>query len=134
MQVFSSEYLVNSRSCGHLNQPPLVSATNENANGGLQSFIINSDGSLVTQDTISSDGDSPAFAVALSTGQVAVMNYGSGNGRVIPTSDSLVFDRNATVETFPLKNSTAISHPHMVLEHGSEIFVPDLVGHFFVFV
>jgi hypothetical protein len=56
------------------------------------------------------------------------MNYGSGNGRVIPARGGLVFDRNAAVDNFPLKNSTAISHPHMALEHGSEIFVPDLVG------
>lgn len=91
--------------------------------------MINPDGTLSSpQDTIATDGDSPAFAVALSTGQVGVMNFGSGNGRVIPTtSGSLIFDQNSAVETFPQKPNT-VSHPHMVLEHGNEIFVPDLVG------
>lgn len=112
----------------------VVSATNENADGGLQSFTINSDGSLVTQDTVSSGGDSPAFAVALSTGQVAVMNYNTGNGRVVPTNEGLVFDQNAAVETFPLENSTSVSHPHMALEHGGEIYVPDLVSSYYIFV
>ncbi|XP_006457591.1 hypothetical protein AGABI2DRAFT_196220 [Agaricus bisporus var. bisporus H97] len=111
---------------GHPTNASIFYATNENADGGLQSFTINSDGSLVTQDTVSSGGDSPAFAVALSTGQVAVMNYNTGNGRVVPTNEGLVFEQNAAVEKFPLENSTSVSHPHMALEHGGEIYVPDL--------
>ena len=53
--------------------------------------------------------------------------YGSGNGFVIPTSpDALHFDADAaTLITFP----APVSHPHMVLEHGNEILVPDLVSH-----
>ena len=53
----------------------ICSAVNENAQGGLQSFLIGQQGVLSGPlDTISSGGDSPAFATALSTGQVAVMN------------------------------------------------------------
>ncbi len=94
----------------------------------MQSFIINPDGTLsAPQDSISTNGDSPAFTAALSTGQVAVMNYGTGNGRIIPTTGAaLRFDQSASVITFPKKPNT-VSHPHMAVEHGNEIFVPDLV-------
>jgi len=86
-------------------------------------------------DAVSSGGDSPAFAVALSTGQAAIMNYNSGDGRIIPLdTDGLTFEDSATsaglikfpVPTAPTSEGT--SHPHMALEHGDEIFVPDLVG------
>ena len=75
-------------------------------------------------------GDSPAFAAALSTGQVAVMNYGSGNGRIIQMTESgLHFDQEevAAIVTFPRLAGVA-SHPHMAFEHGDEILVPDLVS------
>jgi hypothetical protein len=97
----------------------------------VESFIINSNGTLsAVQDLASTGGNGPAFAVALSTGQVAAMNYGSGNGVVIPTEGSgLTFNNNspAPVITFPVNPGT-LSHPHMVLEHGSEILIPDLVS------
>lgn len=101
---------------------------NELQAGALQSFIINADGTLsAPQDTVATDGDSPAFTVALSTGQVGVMNYGTGNGRIISTAGSpLLFNKSAPVISFPKKPNTT-SHPHMVLEHGDEILVPDLV-------
>jgi len=69
------------------NNRNVLYATNENSAGALQSFLINPNGTLYKViDTISSGGDSPAFATALSTGAVAVVNYGSGNGRIIPTT------------------------------------------------
>jgi len=97
--------------------------------GAVQSFIIHPDGSLSTpQDTVSSTGDRPAFVAALSTGQVGVMNFDGGSGLFIPTTDSpLHFERNAPAITFPTKPNT-VSHPHMLLQHGNEVFVPDLVG------
>lgn len=107
------------------------SAVNEiSPSGFLQSFIINPDATLSTpQETVPTDGDRPAFAVALSTGQVGVMNFSGGNGRVIPlTDDPLHFDNNASVITFPILHPGTISHPHMVLEHNGEILVPDLVS------
>ncbi|KAF5353888.1 hypothetical protein D9756_007265 [Leucocoprinus leucothites] len=117
--------------CSWISQHPtnasILYATNETPSGALQSFTINSDGTLSpAQDTIPSEGDLPAFAAALSTGRVGVMNYDTGNGRIIPTNGSpLVFDESAPLITFPRKPGT-VSHPHMLLEHGDEILVPDL--------
>ncbi|KAF9449838.1 putative isomerase YbhE [Macrolepiota fuliginosa MF-IS2] len=110
----------------HPTNPIILYAVNENTPGALQSFIINSNGTLsAPQDTIPSDGNLPAFTVALSTGEVAVMNYDSGNGLVIPTVDSaLRFNNDTPLITFP-KPPDTVSHPHMVLEHGEEILVPD---------
>lgn len=108
----------------------LLSSVNEvSPIGAVQSFIIHPDGSLSTpQDTVSSTGDRPAFVAALSTGQVGVMNFDGGSGLFIPTTDSpLHFERNAPAITFPTKPNT-ISHPHMLLQHGDEVLVPDLVG------
>lgn len=95
----------------------------------MQSFIIHPDGSLsAPQDTVSSTGDRPAFVAALSTGQVGVMNFDGGSGLFIPTIGSpLHFERNAPAITFPTKPNT-VSHPHMLLQHGEEVFVPDLVS------
>ncbi len=106
---------------------------NEIQPGALQSFMINANGTLsAPQDTVATDGGSPAFAAALSTGQVGVMNYNTGNGRIISTMGSpLLFDKNAPVISFPQKPNTT-SHPHMMVEHGNEVFVPDLVNLFFV--
>jgi hypothetical protein len=79
-------------------------------------------------DTVPSDGADPAFAVALSTGEVAIMNYSSGNGRIIPTTTSPEqFSDDGPVITFP-PPAGGVSHPHMALQHGTEIFVPDLVS------
>ena len=108
----------------------LLSSVNEvSPIGAVQSFIIHPDGSLSTpQDTVSSTGDRPAFVAALSTGQVGVMNFDGGSGLFIPTTDSpLHLERNAPAITFPTKPNT-ISHPRMLLQHGDEVFVPDLVG------
>jgi hypothetical protein len=104
------------------------SATNENVEGALQSFDIV--GSVLSSpvDTVPSEGSDPAFAVALSTGEVAIMNYSSGNGRIIPTTISPEqFGTDAPVITFP-PPAGGVSHPHMALQHGKEIFVPDLVS------
>ena len=58
------------------------------------------------------------------------MNYGSGNGRIIQTTESgHHFDQEEVtpIVTFPRLASNA-SHPHMALEHAEEILVPDLVS------
>ncbi|KAF9450821.1 putative isomerase YbhE [Macrolepiota fuliginosa MF-IS2] len=111
----------------HPTNASILYAVNENPAGALQSFIINTDGTLSgPQDTITTGGDSPAFAAALSTGQVGVMNYNTGDGRIIPITDSpLRFNNDTPVITFP-RPAGAVSHPHMVLEHGNEVFIPDL--------
>ncbi|KAI1798203.1 putative isomerase YbhE [Ganoderma leucocontextum] len=109
----------------HPTNKSILYAVNENSNGGLQTFTIGHEGTLSSAiDTISTEGDSPAFTTPLSTGQVAVMNYGSGNGLIVPTEseDPLEFVSSYTPITF---NAT-VSHPHMALQHGNEVFVPDL--------
>ena len=52
-----------------------ASATNENTQGAIQSFVVKQDGSLSEAiATTSSGGNGPAFAIPLSTGEVAAMN------------------------------------------------------------
>ncbi|EJF63677.1 putative isomerase YbhE [Dichomitus squalens LYAD-421 SS1] len=112
----------------HPTNQSILYATNENTEGGLQSFVIKNDGLLTDAlATVSSGGNGPAFAVPLSTGEVAGMNFGSGNGVIVPTEeDPTQFVSGAPVITFPAPPSPAVSHPHMALEVGSEVFVPDL--------
>ncbi|KAJ7192407.1 Lactonase, 7-bladed beta-propeller-domain-containing protein [Mycena pura] len=98
--------------------------------GALQSYSTSPGGGLTLLDEVSSGGNGPAFCAALSTGQVAVMNYGSGDGEVIPTTESgNKFDNSTSVLlTFPppVGGITGMSNPHMAVEHGREVFVPDL--------
>ncbi|KAL0581419.1 hypothetical protein V5O48_000573 [Marasmius crinis-equi] len=104
-------------------------AVNELDAGAIQSYTTTPNGVVAGPfDTVSTGGGSPAFAVALASGEVAVMNYGGGNGRIIPTTSPLTFaNDSAPVITFPLQASN-VSHPHMALEHGQEVLVPDLGG------
>ncbi|KAJ7040655.1 Lactonase, 7-bladed beta-propeller-domain-containing protein [Mycena alexandri] len=116
---------------GHPTNKSILYATNENIGGALQSFDISGNVLSSPIETVASEGDNPAFAVALSTGEVAILNYSSGNGRIIPTTTSPEhFDNNsAPVITFPpIAASGGVSHPHMALQHGTEVFVSDLGG------
>ncbi|KAH9896868.1 putative isomerase YbhE [Cubamyces lactineus] len=109
----------------HPTNKSILYAVNEDSPGNLQSFIIGKDGLLSSPiDTISSEGNSPAFTTPLSTGQVAIMNYDTGNGLIVPTEkgNPLEFVPEYSLITF----DAPVSHPHMALEHGSEVFVPDL--------
>ncbi|KAG5645656.1 hypothetical protein DXG03_005493 [Asterophora parasitica] len=133
--VFVATYLFNSNTStlslvSKSPTGPSPSATNEVDNGALQSFVINSAGALLPAvDTITSGGSFPAFTTALSSGSVAVFNYGSGNGRILPTTSSpLKFNAVAPVIVFPQPQQPSTSHPHMVVEYGNEVFVPDLGG------
>lgn len=105
-----------------------VSAVNEISTGGaVQSFTVDADGHLSAPiDTVPSEGGNPAFVTVLSTGEVAVVNYGSGNAKIMPTtSQESKFDSSPPI-TFPVQDGT-VSHPHMVLEHENEVLIPDLV-------
>ncbi|KAF5381803.1 hypothetical protein D9615_005402 [Tricholomella constricta] len=114
----------------HPTNKSILYAVNEAPTGALQSFEIDKAGALSDAiDTVSSGGDSPAFAAALSTGAVAVFNYNTGNGRIVPTTSSpLKFNDAAPVISFPQPQLPKVSHPHMALEFGREILVPDLGG------
>ncbi|KAE9390085.1 putative isomerase YbhE [Gymnopus androsaceus JB14] len=96
----------------------IFSAVNElSPLGALQSYTTTPDGVISGPfDTVSSGGDGPAFTAALSTGQVAIMDYNSGTGRIIPadTTTNLTFHNDsAPVITFPPPD---------------EVIVPDLGG------
>jgi len=107
----------------HPTNSSVLYAVNENDPGSLQSFTIEKDFLLSPAvSTVGSGGDGPAFTTPLSTGQVAIMDYNSGTGQITPTtSDPLQFE-SAQPITFP----APVSHPHMALENGDEVLVPDL--------
>jgi len=110
----------------HPTNQSLIYATNENTQGAVQSFLIENGGVLSSPlDTASSGGNGPAFATMLSTGELAVMNYGSGDGFILPTSNDGATFGTAPLITFPVPASGA-SHPHMAYEYKGEVFVPDL--------
>ena len=58
------------------------------------------------------------------------MKYNSGNGEIIPTegNDPTEFVNDFSLITF----NAPVSHPHMALEVGCEVFVPDLVRFRFI--
>ncbi|KIK57372.1 hypothetical protein GYMLUDRAFT_46246 [Collybiopsis luxurians FD-317 M1] len=98
--------------------------------GALQSYMTTADGVISGPfDTVPSGGGDPAFTVPLTTGQVAIMNYNSGNGRIFPTdSTGLKFDNDsAPIITFT-PPVDGVSHPHMAFEFEGGVFVPDLGG------
>jgi len=113
----------------HPTNSSILYAVNEVDSGALQSFDVGPSGVISKpQDTVSSGGSSPAFTVPLVSGQVAVMNFGSGNGLIIPTqakAERFGASGSATPISFTPPAGGA-SHPHMALAHGSEVFVPDL--------
>ncbi|KAJ7652425.1 putative isomerase YbhE [Mycena polygramma] len=112
----------------HPTNANVIYATNENAVGALQSYATSPGGGLTLLDEVSSGGNGSAFCWPLTTGQVAIMNYGSGNGEIIPTSaGGAKFDDSTSVPTFP-PPSGGVSNPHMAYEYGQEVFVPDLGG------
>ena len=98
--------------------------------GAVQSYSINTDRTLSGPiDTVDTRGQGPAFCVQLSNGVVAAVNYGSGNGSFIPTTmDGKTFVSSSSFVNFPAPAPPNVSHPHMALEYGEEVFVPDLVS------
>ncbi|KAF8217825.1 Lactonase, 7-bladed beta-propeller-domain-containing protein [Mycena galopus ATCC 62051] len=118
---------------GHPTDNAILYATNEiDAGGALQSFDIFKGNVLSPAvDTVPSNGSDPAFCTPLSTGEVAILNYSSGNGRIFPTSSPDQFVNDAPTILFPppppdTPNPNKVSHPHMALQHGKEVFVSDL--------
>ena len=98
--------------------------------GAVQSFSIDSNGILSSPiDTVGSGGNGPAYCVQFSNGVVAAMNYGSGNGSFTPTAtDGKTFDPPSSFVNFFPPPPPNVSNPHMALEYGGKIFVPDLVS------
>ncbi|KAF7319202.1 Isomerase YbhE [Mycena chlorophos] len=114
----------------HPVNPNLIYAVNEvDPLGVLQVYSATPAGGLTLLDEVTSGGAGPAFCAPISDDQVAIMNYASGNGEIVPTvNGGTKFDNASTVlVTFtPPPNGT--SNPHMAYAHGNEVFVPDLGG------
>ncbi|KAG2029247.1 Lactonase, 7-bladed beta-propeller-domain-containing protein [Suillus americanus] len=114
----------------HPTNKSILYATNENVpTGALQSFTVGPEGALTLVDTAYSGGSGPPYCGGLSTGQVAIANYGSGTARVIPTTtDPLHFSTNdSTIVTFPVPTTgtQGVSEPHMAYQYGEELLIPD---------
>ncbi|KAF9235472.1 Lactonase, 7-bladed beta-propeller-domain-containing protein [Melanogaster broomeanus] len=113
----------------HPTNKTILYATNQNTPGGaLQSFTVGPQGAITLVDTISSGGNDAAYCAGLSTGQVAVVNYGSGTARVFPTErDYLHFSNDSTIVTFPVPTTgtLGVSEPHMTYQYYDELFIPD---------
>lgn len=114
----------------HPTNRSILYAVNENTQGAVQSFLIQQNGILSSAlNTASSGGNGPPYLLPMSTGQVAVVNYGSGTARILPTYDyGINFDASysaSPIITFPIP-SRGPSHPHMAYEYGKELFIPDL--------
>ncbi|KAG6370799.1 hypothetical protein JVT61DRAFT_11007 [Boletus reticuloceps] len=78
--------------------------------------------------TVDPGGSRPPYCSALSTGQVAVVNYNSGTACVVPTEGNyLHFSSDSDIWTFPVSTTgtEGRAEPHMFYEYGSEIFIPD---------
>jgi hypothetical protein len=64
----------------------------------------------------------PVFAVALSTGEVAIMNYSRGDRGIIPTTTSPEhFNNDAPVITFPVP-ACGVSHPHLSMTEETRVY------------
>ncbi|KAF7294602.1 putative isomerase YbhE [Mycena indigotica] len=106
----------------------ILYAVNElNPGGFLQSFKVDADGGLQNIDNVTTGGNGPTFAVQLSSGEVTAMNFGSPNCSFVATDpqNPLKFLRDSPAISFPVP-AGGPSNPHMSLEVGNEILVPDL--------
>ncbi|KAJ7883506.1 hypothetical protein B0H14DRAFT_3432961 [Mycena olivaceomarginata] len=64
----------------------------------------------------------PAFSVALSTGEVAIMNYSRRDRGIIPTTTSPEhFNNDAPGITFPVP-ACGVSHPHLSMSEGTRVY------------
>ncbi|KAF8904590.1 putative isomerase YbhE [Mucidula mucida] len=112
----------------HPTNGSVLYAVNQNNDDAVQSFSVTPEGVLSEAVvTVSSGGLRPAHAAALTSGQLAVVNYSGGNARIIPTTDSpLNLDvSDSGIITFPSPEG-GVSHPHMAYQYKNEVFVPDL--------
>ncbi|CAE7131687.1 unnamed protein product [Rhizoctonia solani] len=116
----------------HPTNKSLVYATQEWTPGSILSFVVQQSGQLTKVSSIASGGGSPAHAIVTSDGKEFIaMNYMGGNGINIPLkADKAYFGTPYPIIAFngsgPNPNRQDASHPHQVVEYGSEYLVPDL--------
>ncbi|KAK6984951.1 isomerase YbhE [Favolaschia claudopus] len=105
--------------------------------GGYTAFIVSylfdtKTSSLTYVDTIPTTSNPSWLSPHLTNPNIfyAVneVDYGSGDGEIVPTvKGGTKFDNSTSLLlTFP-PPAGGVSHPHMAVEHGKEILVPDLV-------
>ncbi|KAL1698612.1 hypothetical protein EV121DRAFT_178882, partial [Schizophyllum commune] len=96
--------------------------------GALEAFKINKDGSVTSTDSISSQGNGPAFTVQLSTGEVVGPNYGDNTVVFAPTSadDPTKFQQDAAYKVELPTDEGVTNHPHQAYEYNDEVVIPDL--------
>ncbi|KAL1710470.1 hypothetical protein EV121DRAFT_266708 [Schizophyllum commune] len=117
----------------------ILYATNElSPVGALEAFKINKDGSVTSTDSISSQGNGPAFTVQLSTGEVVgpnlrskviiIAQYGDNTVVFAPTSadDPTKFQQDAAFKVELPTDEGVTSHPHQAYEYNDEVVIPDL--------
>ncbi|KAJ7636470.1 putative isomerase YbhE [Roridomyces roridus] len=113
----------------HPTNQSIIYAVDENTPGVLESYATTPGGGLTLLDQVPTAGSGPAFCTPLSTGQVVALNYGSGDGIVVPTvTGGAHFDNSTSVPITFTPPPGGVSNPHMAIEHGEEVFVADLGG------
>ncbi|KAF8511462.1 Lactonase, 7-bladed beta-propeller-domain-containing protein [Gautieria morchelliformis] len=107
----------------------ILYANNEVVDGQLVSFTIGEQGEVNLIANTTSGGNGPAYLLALKQSkEVAILNYGGGNGLVVPLQDDLLnFVTQPPPPLITFNPAPApISHPHEAVEVGDQLFVPDL--------
>ncbi|CAE6355100.1 unnamed protein product [Rhizoctonia solani] len=100
--------------------------------GSILSFVVQQSGQLTQIGSANTGGNGPAHMIITSNGNEAVaMNYGGGSGTNIPlAADKVHFGNPYPVVAFngsgPNQSRQESSHPHQVIQYGSEYLVPDL--------
>ncbi|CAE6474985.1 unnamed protein product [Rhizoctonia solani] len=116
----------------HPTNKSVVYATQEMTPGSILSFVVQQSGQLTRVGSVPTGGASPAHAIVTSNGQELIaMNYEGGNGTNIPlAADKAHFGTPYPAIGFngtgPNPGRQRSSHPHQVIEYGTEYLVPDL--------
>ncbi|KAF8687908.1 isomerase YbhE, partial [Rhizoctonia solani] len=116
----------------HPTNKSVIFATQDSYFGGVQSFLVGSQGQLTKIASVSTGGDSPAHMIVSKDGnEIVVMNYNSGTGLNVPlTGDKSRFGTAYPIIKFtgsgPNPSRQTSSHPHAIIQYGNEYLVPDL--------
>ncbi|KAJ1299427.1 hypothetical protein OPQ81_004945 [Rhizoctonia solani] len=100
--------------------------------GSILSFVVQPSGQLTQIGSVATGGQSPAHLTITPNGnEVIVANYMGGNGVSIPlAADKVHFGTPYPVIAFngsgPNPSRQDHSHPHQIVQYGSEYLVPDL--------
>ncbi|CUA68219.1 hypothetical protein RSOLAG22IIIB_07749 [Rhizoctonia solani] len=116
----------------HPTNKSVVYASQEVTPGSILSFIIRQSGQLTQVDSTPTGGNGPPHMLISSSGKEAVAaDYNSGTCTNIPLAAEIAyFDTPYAPVVFngsgPNSARQESSHPHQIVEYGSEYLVPDL--------